>query len=422
MADRIKQTNSKLLFITVALWIGTSLWPIFGHVVSYVMTLLVIIIGLNRYPMIFRTRAFIHITLFLLICLLYSLMGKGYPFLNVAILLPTYFACIVASYGISMMSRKQVYALFVFFVGLLLFLTISTFFILQEEPNAVRYIGYGENSEIGVTKSMALTYTRRGMYSYGIGEALAVITPAFIAYALFTKSRVISLLLLITIIMSIITQVLGTLATSLLITIVFSIAVLFTIFLGAGGKQKLRYGLFIIAFVLIGLYYIVPIFLENGSIMMKLIDIEDSYATGESTGQVGGRTDLLLQSLSVFLRNPILGLGNIPQFFGDKTTGNTVSMHTAFFDYLGLYGMFAFFFFSSWKKAIDFTFRKMNKKHKKVYIWCLLSALFLCVLKGPVSLATTFMFSTVFVGIVFMMMYHDSNESVNYNEKNCNLG
>ena len=152
---------------------------------------------------------------------------------------------------------------------------------------------------------------------------------------------------------------------------------------------------------------------------MKFADIED-YTAGESSEQTGGRMELMTQSINVFIGNPLFGLGNIPKYFGDTVTGNTVSLHSAFFDYFGLYGLFAIFFFSAWKKTADFTFRLIGKKQRKKYIWCLISAALLCVLKGPVTLATSFQFSTAFIAIVFMMVYY--NEKNVNNEKNCNLG
>ena len=422
MVNHNNKTNNRAFPISIALWIITSLWPVLGNVVSYVMGWAVIIIGLYYYPILLRKRAFVYLFLFLLICLIYSLIGKGYPFINVAIFFPTFFACVVASYGISRMPQKQIYCLFYILLGLLLFSVVSTFFILQENPNAVRNVGYGENTEIGVTKAMSLAYARRGMYSYGTGEALAVITPAFLVFALNTKRVIWSILIFLTVGMAIITQIIGTLATSSIITLVSSSAVLLASAFLSNHKQKLRYGIVIISFILFGLYYLVPIIVENSSMMTKIIDIEDSYTTGESTGLVGGRTDLMLQSIYVFLRNPVFGFGDIPRFFGDTHNGNTVSMHSAFFDYLGLYGMFAFLFFLSWKKATEFTYRMISAKQRKKYVWCLLSAVFLCVLKGPVTLTTTFQFSTVFTGIVFMMVYYSSNLEIIGNEKNSNMG
>lgn len=413
------KSNSWLYTYVIALWIFTTLWPILGNAAYFIMTIVVIIVGFLYYPQIKKKQAFSYMFIFLVICMLYSIVGKGYPFLTVVLFSLSYMGSIIASFAISNLTSKQVKFLFVLLLSLLLFTLLSTFFILQEYPNAVRDIGYGANSELGVSQEMSMSYARRGMFSYGVGEAFAIIIPALLVLAVDAKRKIRFYLLFFVVGLGLITQIVGTLTTSLIISVISCVLVLFTCLFWSEKKRRMR--VFIIIFLLsvVSMYCIIPIIMENGSMMMKLLDIED-YASGGSSEQTGFRAELMTQSITVFLKNPIFGSGNLPKYFGDTATGNTVSLHSAFFDYLGLYGLFAVFFFSSWIKTVKFTFHKVNTKYRKEFIWCLMSAVLLCILKGPVTLTTSFQFSTVFVGILFMMVYYNE-ENVN-NEKNCNLG
>ncbi len=386
--------ENRFFTLLVTIYILSVFFPIMNTIgVSFVMGLL-IATGMLFFPQRVFQKPFYMMCCFILVAIIYFLFGKGLPIISLALISLSFLSSIVVTVCLDCFSIKQLKFLYYLLLGLLLYAIIGTFLILLDNPMAVRMFGYGQGLDI-YEQSQYFQYKMRGLFSYGFGEALAIFLPALLAFALYSRNKINSIICILIILGGTITQLMGSLTTSFLLTIVFCIFVLLSYF--SVKRKKSSIGIVLLA--MIPFAFFVSSYIEyNTQFVMKMDDITDSYSEGHMTGQVQTRGNLYLQSISVCLSNPILGFGDYPH--GSNTEEKTVGLHSTVFDYWGLFGVFVLILYYAWKSTINVFLHELDKNRRKAYRWYWLSLLGLLLLKGPVTLGTNFLFSTVFVGLL----------------------
>ena len=205
------------------------------------------------------------------------------------------------------------------------------------------------------------------------------------------------------VILGIITQYMATLTTSFFLSLGCSILVLFFFYKKAKIKKIVAFALLVFPFII---YFASKSQnFENVQFLTKMEDIQQSIGSGQSSGQVQTRSNLYMQSIEVFLSNPLLGLGNVQSQANTHDT-RVVSMHTTIFDYLGLYGLFALLLFTSWKKFLYKSLSIVPPHIRRIYKIPLLALFGLLLLKGPVSIGTNFLFSTFILTLLYYSEYY----------------
>ena len=392
---------NKLVTLLTAVFLSTFFIKLFSMPVKCALLAVIIFlcILINRRNL--RNVVILGIASFLFIALLYQLMGNGESFNNYLIKSLYILVGLLLTISLNKFTRGQ--QSFLLFLTFFLFLfTISmTFMVLLIDPMAVRHYGYGADEADMFMESTSLF----GMYSYGVGETFAFMMPAFLCFSLGSKNIILKYVILMITVMGIITQYMATLTTSFLLSLGCSVLVLLFFFKGVGVKIKkmLLVGLLLCPLII----YLVPQLseYENIQFLTKMEDIQHSINSGESSGQLQTRENLYMQSIEVFLSNPVLGLGNIESSENRHGT-RFVSMHTTIFDYLGLYGLFALFLFISWKKILYRGLNVLPHQIQRVYKIPLLGLLGLLLLKGPVSIGVNFFFSTFLLTLLYNNEYY----------------
>lgn len=341
----------------------------------------------------------ISIIFFLFIALLYQVIGNGESFKNYLLKSLYFLTGLLLTSTLNRITRKQQRFLLVCLLSLLAFSVLATFSILLIDPMAVRFYGYGVDEADMYMESTSLF----GMYSYGVGETFSFMMPALLCFALGTKKNVIKFAILAMIVLGVITQYMAALTTSFFLSLVASVLILLLYI----KELKIREILFLILLIIPLFVIIAPKLtsFENTAFMTKMDDIDHSLHSGQSTGQLQTRSDLYMQSIEVFLSNPILGLGNIET--QTNSHGNRfVSMHTSILDYLGLYGLFALLLFNSWKKILYKGIGILPPRIQKIYKIPLFALLGLLLLKGPVTIGVNFFFSTFLLTLLYYNEYY----------------
>ena len=394
-------SNGIVVFL-VGLWMISQFVsiPYMNTIVSCILLAMIILLCFALHPRILSEKGIIVLFAFVFVEVIYMLMGKGFTSIGVLWTSLNFMACTTVCFSFYSFSNKQLNLLYWVMTCLLLYSMVSTFIILMENPMAVRDYGYGLAGNASSFESQLwVNYRSRGMYSYGIGEALSVITPAYLALGVMNEKSWCKVVAIFISIISILTQTMASLTTSSLLSIVFVILTLLSLFRVSRQRKKINAILIIIFFVIVG-FTLFSVFLSDELMfMLKLNQVEESYETGTAVGGVENRWYLYLRSLKVFLHNPLLGLGDCPETFG-LYTNSMVSLHTSLFDYLGLFGMFTLLLYYAWKEAINTSYVLLDKDQKKVFRWGLFSLFFLLALKGPVTITNTYMFSTIFLGLI----------------------
>lgn len=394
-------SQNAILAGLTAILIANTFVPFLSTISFIILNSLIILIGLVSVDKIVTSKPFVYMLFFVAVEMLYASLGKGLPVNMVIYQALLYLTSIVICGNIKHFSHKNANFLFFLMMGLLLFTFVKTFLALQIDNMVIRHHAYG-NNEGDFGGSMF------GVYSYGVGEALAIILPAMTAFAIGLKKRILQVIIYILVVFGIITQFVGSLTTSAILSLLFcGIVVLLTLF----DKRRVSSAFLSVVIIVIIIIVFLPAtkIAENMALMIKMEDINQSYSSGQAVGQVADRNTLYLQSLKVVARNPILGLGVIPIDFG-RYNSNTVSLHTTIFDFWGMYGLFAIFFVLSWVGVIKSSVSILSPDRRKQYKWAFVSLFFLLLLKGPVTIGINFQFSTVLLSLLY---YKEVNSETN---------
>lgn len=414
MSKTVSKGQGNMLTIMAAIFEVVIILPLLGTISYSVLMALIILLGFLMFPDVISSKPFKYMFLFVGVEFVYAIWGKGLPYRMLVYYSLQFFAAIFISSRLRYLSKNQINFLFILLLGLMSFTLIVTYYALLTNNMIIRSNAYGADEVTDVGRSF-------GVYSYGLGEALAIFLPTLTAFALFSKHRLLQVVCFILVGAGLLTQFMAALATSALLSAFFCALVVLSHLVS---KQRHKDVIIsaIIVVVLVALFLLSSRIGENLAFSVKMEDVTTSYSTGSSVGQVESRGALYLQSLKVCLHNPILGLGEPPAEFG-KYSDNTVSMHTCVLDYWGMYGLFAVLLLLSWKGTISQNFQLLNGK-RKIYRWALFSLFFLLLLKGPVTINLNFVFSTLILSIVFLKDYNDSSETHNSNvlQKNSYLG
>lgn len=396
------ESSNGLLVFLVGLWIASQFVriPYMSIIVTCVLLATIIVLCVVLHPHLLRKNSMYALFAFIFVEVIYMLLGKGLPAIQVLWTSLNFMACTTLCFSFYSFSNKQLNFLYWLMTGLLLYSIVLTFIVLLENPMAVRLYGYGIADDASTFDRQTWSYYRsRGMYSYGIGEALAVITPAYLALGVMEERSWRKIVAVFVSIGSTLTQIMASLTTSSLLSIIFVIMTLLSYFNVSKQRKKINATVVILFFAIIGFSLFSFFVSDELMFMLKIDQVEESFETRNAIGSVEGRGFLYMQSIRVFLHNPILGFGDCPVSFG-MYTDKMVSMHTAIFDYLGLFGVFALLLYYAWKGAIKSSFEILDKNQKKVYRWCLFSLVLLLAFKGPVTIINTYMFSTVMYGLI----------------------
>ena len=341
--------------------------------------------------------------LFFIIAFIYSSLDIGLNTNMVIVQALTIISAIVMCGMLKKLSYTQMKFLTFLVLSLFLYSILWTYYYLLVDPMYIRLFGYVNNNEF------VMPFYAAGL-DYGNGEGLAIVLPAFLCLSMNAKNIILKITCLIIVISGIVVQLMATLTTSALLSIIFCVVIL-TMYI-ISSKRKIP----LVIILTLSLFIAVSIFSDftlsdNVQLIMKMEDVNDSFSSGHSTGQVESRFELYWQSISVFISNPIFGLGKVPTTFGiydDKT----VSLHTTVFDYLGMYGLFSFLLFLAWKNVIAENLKKISEEKRKFYKWAIVSLISLLCLKGPVSIGINFIFSTLLIGVLCWFEYYQSDYDI----------
>ena len=393
MSNSVANTRNVILTIMTATLMFTTIVPFLSTFFFIILCSLITLVGLLSNTSIISSKPFVYMLVFVLVEVLYAFVGKGFVLNMVIYYAAYYFASLAICYNFKFLTHNQTRFLFILMLGLFMFTFIMTFLALQTDNMIIRNYGYGNDSS-NIEISMF------GIYSYGVGEGLAIVLPALTAYALGLKKRFLQILVIATVLLGLLTQFIASLTTSAILSFVFSLMVV----LNSLVTNRKRLGIItaLVLIVLTAVFFIPSTRIgENITFMLKMEDINQSYSSGHAVGQVAGRTTLYKQSVRAVMHNPILGLGETPIEYGEYQE-NTVSLHTSFFDYWGLYGMFIILFGLSWSGLIKKTQTFLSDKSVSLYRWAIVSLALLLLLKGPVTIGINFLFSTVFLAILYL--------------------
>lgn len=358
-----------------------------------------------KYSREFNFKAYRLIIAFIIVDIVYWLIGKGFSNTSLNGFVYSTFEFltgITVCRCVKYLTPRQIKFIFYLFLFVLTYSFFWTVYNLLEDPTFLRELGYAENG------SLSIPFYRRGL-TYGNGEALAVILPAITAYSLFSRNRMVMVFTMLIVVCGIIIQYVATLATTAFLSSIFcSIVIVSFVYKSKNVKIQIITAAIMVVAISWGIHFIS--LNENAQLLIKIADMKDSYSSKQATGQVAGRFELYEMSIKAFINNPLLGLGNVPVEFG-ASTKNAVGMHAALLDYLGLFGIFALLLFGAWKRTIKDCLNILSEEYKKTYILCAWSLFFLLLLKGGTTLGTNFIFSTAIISII---VNQEQNRQKNY--------
>lgn len=406
----MKDNTCRLLTIFVVIWILSLFLPILNIEVKCGLLLIISLLGLIINPDIKKENHVILLILFIAVQFVWAMFGCGIPNYHALIYSSlVYVASVITCGCLKYLTLKQIKFLSGFIILIFLITNLSTFTALLINPNLVREYAYQDIIERNNYENLS---SYNFIFPYDVGEGMAIMLPAILCFGVFSKNRLLLITSVVTAFVGVATQIMGTLFTSAILSLVFCVLIfLFFLKRTKGGTARNFLLITLITVVAIAIIPKVSI-LDNNGFMTKFGDVQSSVIAGNSVGRVETRTSLYTQSLNVFFHNPILGLGKIPESFGSYNE-DTVSMHTAILDYLGMYGLLALLFFISWKKTISESLCELNKDRQKQYRLYVYSLFFLLLFKGPVSIHINFFFSTVLVGVLIRreLLYNDNVQS-----------
>ena len=401
MLDVNSNIFNKLLTLLTAILLSTIFLKLLSTPVVCVLMGVIIFLCLLMKKSCINDRSSIGIIIFIFIALFYQLMGNGESFNNYLLKSLYFMTGLLLTYNLDELTRTQHRFLLYVLLSLLTFSIIMTFLILLTDPMAVRHYGYGvKDTDIPIDSSSLF-----GMYSYGVGETFAFMMPSLLCFSLGIKNVFLKYLMFVIVAMGIITQFMATLTTSFFLSLGASVLVLF--FFLYQKRVMFREKIILVLLMSSLFIYFIPKLndFENTLFTTKMEDIQTSLDSGQSTGQLQSRSDLYMQSIEVFLSNPILGFGNIAtqeNFYETRFVG----MHTTIFDYLGLYGIFALFLFMPWRNVLCVSLCILPQQIRRIYKISLFALFILLLLKGPVSIGVNFFFSTYLLTLLYYNEYY----------------
>lgn len=395
---KIRLDNNTLFVILTMMLMIVTFIPIATTSQSSVLMGLIIVVGLLAYPEIKNTKAFLELFLFIIVITVYFLVGKGLSFNTFGLLywILRFVSAVVIGLGIKHLKDKQIRILALLLIGLMIYSNISTIVVSIANPMALRTFGYSlreaNQDYLNIRSGLGPII----MYSYGVGEAMAIIAPTLLALSLTHAEKSIKYLGVVAVGLSVISQAMAALTASLFLTVFFCAMVVLTHFRLTQTKNKFRTALVVIVLLMIGSHYFTRIVGNNYLLADKFGDVLTSFRTGSSSGDVSVRSILILRSLKAWLANPVFGWADI----GGLGIENGVSMHSAIFDYLGLYGIFTFLLIGVWRRILAVQFQPLSQTGRKYFRWGVLSLVILLIVKGPVTIGTNILFSVGFSGLL----------------------
>lgn len=391
----LKISKHEITTLLLAIFMFLTFIPIFSNEFSCVVMLITIIIGILSYRC-EANNALIGLSFFILMIIIYYFVGKGINF-NSYGLIYYILSLLSAFFSFTMvqkLGKRHVRFLIILLVLLMLYVNISTIYISIANPMAVRRFGYGSLEGEDFLYSMR----QNGfiMYNYGVGEAMAIVSPVLLSYALKNENKLISCLCYASVILCIFSQMTAALSASLLLTVVFCGLTILAFLKTVQMSKKIKVLFYFIIILIIVLPFLGDAFLNNPLLSNRFDSLKSILSNKTTTGDAGIRMELLLRSVKTWLANPIFGLAEV----GNVGIESGVSMHTALFDYLGLYGLFSLLLFVSWVSIIKKQIKSLNLENRRYYKWGAVSLVLLLILKGPVTITTNYYFSIVLGGLL----------------------
>lgn len=389
--------NAMFVILNAALMIVTFI-PVITTVQSSVLMGLIIIVGLIAYSEIKITKSFFELCLFIFVIIVYFLIGKGLSFNTFGLLswIIRFLSAAVIGLGIYHIKEKHLKYLVYFLICLLIYSNISTIIVSIADPMALRTFGYnireGYQEYTIANSNLGPIY----MYSYGVGEAMAIIAPALLAFCLNIDGIVIKYLGVIAVILSAISQAMAALTASFFLTVIFCAMVILSHLHLTQTKRKFITAIVIFILLFVGSHFFMQVVDNNYLLAEKFGDILSSFRTGNTSGDVSVRNTLIIRSFKAWLSNPVFGWSDI----GGLNVNEGVSMHSALFDYLGLYGLFTLLLIDSWRRICAFQLNSLSGKELSYFKWSIISLVILLIVKGPVTIGINFLFSVGFCGFL----------------------
>ena len=393
--------NDKFYTLLLLVFFVSLYIPFLSPSLQCLLMGVICLLSFINYPIEGSKKALRLLLLFFGVEAVYLLIGKGLSWQNTLINSLCFLTGLSICRCIKELSHKQIRILFVCLLSALAYTLLWSYYYLLSDPMYVRNFGYTESAEF------VMPFYQAGI-KYGNGEALSIVLPLVLAYCVNSKQKLTVAITAVIVFAGIGVQLMATLTTSAFLSIIFCSAVVLRSVFHTMNKARMFSTIFAIAIVAIVALRVFS-FDINYQMMMKIEDVNESVNTGQATGQVSTRFELYMQSIKTFLHNPILGLGETADF--GTYNENSVGMHTAVFDFLALYGLFALLLYGTWKNVILCCFSYLEHKKKKLYACAIFSLVFLLFLKGPVSIGTNYIFSTAVLGL-FIMQEQNRNEIV----------
>lgn len=315
------------------------------------------------------------------------------------------FNYVILSMGLPYLQKRQLRLLFIFFLLCLIEQLIVTSILSQLSPEGICRTIFAANGEM----DGLFAYT--GLMDYGFGQCYCALIITFAVLCFEHPNRFVKALSLIVLLAIVYVLYRNTVTTSLLIGLVFCVFVV-VYYVSKGNKSRIIAISAIIALLLVPSAFLSDFFsdvggkMENRGMAEKFENISDSMH-GEKTGQVEGRSSRYEKSISVFLRNPVLGLAEKgEEFANDRTPGN----HSTLLDLLAYYGLFALFLFAAWRRGAKETKKQLSGLLKGSWSICMLSIVLLSIVKGGIHIYIMFL---TFIILKILYLYMDRIKVIN---------
>ena len=407
---RLKISKNGIMTLLLAIFMFLTFIPIFSNEISCVVMLIIIVTGLLFYRC-EVINELIGLAFFILMVIVYYFMGKGLNFNSHGIiyyilsLLSTFFSFTM----LQKLDKRHIKFLIVWLVLFMLYANISTIYVSIADPMAVRRFGYSSLEGEEFLRNMR----QHGfvMYNYGVGEAMAIVSPCLLSYALKNEDKLITCLCHASVILCIFSQMMAALSASLLLTLVFCGFTIIAFLKTVQMSKKIKILLYFILILVIALPFLGDAFLNNSLLSNRFDSLKSVFSNETTNGDTAVRIELLLRSVKEWLANPILGLAGV----GNVGIESGVSMHTALFDYLGLYGLFALLLFGSWISTIKKQIKSLSLEKRRYFKWSAVSLVLLLILKGPVTITTNYYFSILLGGLLITgEKYKDCSDEASF--------
>ena len=335
MVDKLTLKDKMFLCISF-LYILYTIFPLFSHLIPLpvysVVLVVVVAIGL-LYPRLFLSKTFLWYVLYVVVLLLYVLLGKQIHINGLA-------------YSLSPFNRLMIEAAWI-----LPSIVIFNVLLLRNSKALYRYIGYGSIIILAISFIYILPslfahshFLREefdsesvplGLPEYDLMHSYALmIFPLCLLFK--RKDGFRKFLVLLSVILFFYVVIKTEVTTSFFISI---ISILLVLFYRPNRKSQSVLSFSVLLIIVMVLYYsgamisivefLLPYF-DGSTIAFKLNDIHDSLLEGKLTGDtLTGRTDYHGMSINAFLSNPVIG--SMP-----------VGGHSKILDTLGAMGLLAF--------------------------------------------------------------------------------